>query len=312
MGVSLADPEPSKVAAVEGRRIWTGAITSFSELLINHRFENESGLMAQVAPLARKGDKIPGALLDALNSRCMLAGEAVEHANTKALWLAATNAECSHINDLMTKRLIDEGALSFPIYAHHKPGRDLLRAGHTHEKLAALRATAALTVDPQKEQRNAGTGMGPTMFRTCIGSRVRVKGNPLVAKALYNGSMGTIVGYGFPEFAVGVNAEKINNSSIEKYRRIRTAQEAASLNLVPPLIFVQIDHAADGGVFESCFADMPGVVCFASEKQSRLANGFERYIPNLMLAFAITYHKAQGMTCKNGVVMQHPLWSQKH
>jgi hypothetical protein len=71
-----------------------------------------------------------------------------------------------------------------------------------------------------------------------------------------------------------------------------------------PLVFVQMDNPGD---FESCFADTPGVVCFSGIPQERNIDGkYTRWIHPLLLAHASTYHKAQGLTLRNGVVMKPP------
>ena len=61
------------------------------------------------------------------------------------------------------------------------------------------------------------------------------------------------------------------------------------------------------GVFKSCFADKPNVVCFSAMPQERKIDGkFTRWIHPLVLAHASTYHKAQGLTLHDGVVMKPP------
>ena len=61
------------------------------------------------------------------------------------------------------------------------------------------------------------------------------------------------------------------------------------------------------GDFESCFDDTPDVVCFSGIPQERNIDGkYTRWIHPLLLAHASTYHKAQGLTLPNGVVMMPP------
>ena len=263
--------------------------------------------MSQVAPIARLGEKIPGHLLDALNERIYLDPlDAAKAAHPLALCIAASHVECNAINHMMTRKLVGEGALSFTIYAHHKPSRALATAAHSPAHLEILRASAAATISGDSRKVNSGTGMGPNKLTVCIGSRVRAKKNELTSKGLFQGAMGTVVAFGFPRIAAGENAVIRHQQMIQKYKNLKSVKDAAKLNMLPPLIFVQLDHAAEGGVFESCLPGLEGVVCFPPVQQEQNVDGFQRFMPNLMPAHAITYHKCQGLTCKNGVIMMPP------
>ena len=131
----------------------------------------------------------------------------------------------------------------------------------------------------------------------CIGSRVRCTRNLCTMAGLYQGALGTVLGFGF---APKESPEDYTFSSPRN-----TLNEAAERDVrKAPLVFVQMDNAGD---FESCFADTPGVVCFSAMPQERTIDGkYTRWIHPLLLAHASTYHEAQGLTLPNGVVMKPP------
>ena len=102
--------------------------------------------------------------------------------------------------------------------------------------------------------------------------------------------------------------------------RVAMGKAATSLHKEyrPPLVYVQLDSAAKtGGDFEGIKGfkdeygkDLKGVVCFSAIPQdSKLDSKWIRWIHPLVLAHASTYHKAQGLTLGNGVVMQPPALS---
>ena len=90
---------------------------------------------------------------------------------------------------------------------------------------------------------------------------------------------------------------------------------AAELDLPQPLVFVQMDHACrplapgEEPLFKSALKGMEGVVCFGpNEMESKLKGGqFTRWMPFLLRAHACTYHKAQGLTCRDGAVLKPTL-----
>ena len=91
----------------------------------------------------------------------------------------------------------------------------------------------------------------------------------------------------------------------------------------PPLIYVLLDSAADAAekekklaetnrrapafAFPTAHESIQGVICVAPEVQEyKLDGNVERWIHPLLLAHATTFHKSQGVTAFNGIVVKPP------
>ncbi len=301
---SVGDEKAQEPMEVEGRRLWKSH-TTFGELLINHRWQNTGGFLAEVAPVARLGEEMPGHFLDKLNERCRTMNEAETQADPKAIWLAATNKECGEINATLTANLIRSGAVHLTLFAHHK------LAARTRDPLLSeaqwrVKRRALMQRVPAPKLFHKGKGMGWNSMVLCIGSRVRCTRNTCTGAGIYQGAPGTVVGFGFPP---GTSQHKI-----DLYMSCKTLNDGADLNMVPPVVFVQMDHAANppkdakdaDKSFKSCFDDMEGVFCFAPQQQDKNVEGYSRFMPFLVPAHASTYHKCQGLTCRHGVVLSPP------
>jgi hypothetical protein len=248
---------------------------------------------------------MPGHFLDKLNERCRTMDEAETQADPKAIWLAATNKECGEINERLTINLIRSGAVHMTLFAHHQ------LAARTRDPLFSaeqwrVKRRALMQRVPAPKLLHKGKGMGWNSMVLCIGSRVRCTRNTCTGAGIYQGAPGTVVGFGFPPGT--------SQRQIDLYMTCKTLNEGADLNIMPPVVFVQMDHAANpapGAVppFKSCFDHMPGVFCFAPQQQESNVEGYSRFMPFLVPAHASTYHKChkcQGLTCRHGVVLSPP------
>ncbi len=300
---SAIDDHDAKAIDSAGRVLWE-SMSTYLELRTNHRFENAKGPLAKLAPAARLGIQIPGDLLDDINRICIAIDidEAIADANLKALWIAPTNAECEGINIKLTARLVQSGAQRVRIFAYHQRSQKTPDPKFNVEQWKQKRREL-LNKAPVKEHKYKGTGIGLNVLDLAIGSRVRATRNACTQVGIYQGAIGTVVGFGFPPGT--------SQARIEAYCNCKNMNDGADQNVMPPFVYVQLDHAANPKSdkersFVSCFENMDGVVCFAPEKQEKSVDGYIRFMPFLVLAFASTYHKCQGLTCRNGVVMSPP------
>jgi len=105
-----------------------------------------------------------------------------------------------------------------------------------------------------------------------------------------------------------------------------SVSQAAKHNIDPPLIYVQLDSALDvikkeqdlakkeqrepdpsKYPFPSAHESLQGVICVAPEVQyDKIEGVYERWMPSLLLAHSTTFHKSQGATAFNGVVVKPP------
>lgn len=302
----------SKYAADQkGRELWTH-MNVFGELIENFRWKDKHSTLAKIAPFLRMGEHIPPELLDDLNKNVALSIEDAEkNANPDALWIAPTNAECAVFNKRKTRELYEKrGALSCTIWAKHGVSKDSDIS--VFNELGTERRKQLLDrVPTKKEDLYHGKGIGVNCLRLCVGSRVRCTQNLCTMVGLYNGALGTVVGFGFPQGQD--ESPSLYSFGEEATRKNRVA--SLGLRYEPPLVFVQMDNAAkNGGGFEGCkgFVDTEGkarlgVVCFSAVAQEyRVDHRWVRWIHPLLPAHASTYHKAQGLTLFHGEVMQPP------
>ena len=169
-------------------------------------------------------------------------------------------------------------------------------------------------VPTNPQDRHRGTGIGLPKLNICIGSRVRFTRNHCTQLGIFQGSIGTVVRIGYaPKW------------SKDEYGSMSVSQ-AAKHNIDPPLIYVQLDSALDvikkeqdlakkeqrepdpsKYPFPSAHESLQGVICVAPEVQyDKIEGVYERWMPSLLLAHSTTFHKSQGTTAFNGVVVKPP------
>jgi hypothetical protein len=205
-----------------------------------------------------------------------------------ALFLASSKLEVEQINRQAHAHLIKQGKEALVIWAHHKRGRNNANFDLT-ARIHALEKCPANT----SEQYYKWLGTCRNKIHLCVGSRVRYLLNKCPIAGLFQGAMGTVVGFGLP---IGRKAED--------YNRGMSLELAARFNREVPLVYVKMDMA-DG--FESAWVDTPGVICFAAEQTPTSGSGHPRFMLPLLPAHARTYHAAQGLTAAFGVVLYRPV-----
>lgn len=212
-----------------------------------------------------------------------------------ALFLASTRAEVEQINKQAYNYLIvDKKRDHIAIWAYHTQG-----TRGTFDYTARLNA---LTKCPAPDSDNYHKWLGTfrNVIHLAIGSRVRYLLNKCPIAGLYQGALGTVVGFGIPP-----------GNTIDNYRVMKNGklydldiETAARRNLEVPLVFVEMDKK-DG--FKSAWPNRPGVICFKAEQVPSKVNGHYRFMLPLLPAHARTYHSAQGLTAFCGVVLYKPM-----
>lgn len=316
---------------IHGRVLWE-LMTEFYELTTNHRFISAGGLISRVCPAARLGEHVSNADLDLLNKNVApTLSVAAARAHPRALWIAATNKEVEEINAFKLKQLTSAGRPTVRVWAQHfgaiKSGTRAARPDvETRKRLLMMR--------PLDEGDFINSlGIGRNYIDYCMEMRVRVNQNLSITDGLFQGAMGTgvplsspqtyhvsiimllnldtVVGFGCGDEGGLKTAEEI----AQMYSKNRNSDAAAVSDTKPLIVFVQMDSELDPDVpprFKSAFEHMRGVVAFSAMAQERdIERKFTRFQLPIVPAFATTYHKAQGVTAKFGLVMQPPKLGQR-
>ena len=259
------------------------------------RWDKGEKHLAEFTTLARIGSSISSRLMSIINQRKVI-DESNIHATAPegALLLAATRPEVERINNEAYKYLCNNLQRDhITIWAYHTRGK---KGEFDYE--ARLNALKKRPVEGS-DHSYKWLGSFRNVMSLAIGSRVRYLMNKCPMASLYQGSLGTVVGFGLPP-----------GRTIDDYRMKRNGkwcdmdiETAARRNLEVPLVYVQMDKK-DG--FTSAWADTPGVICFKAEQTKNGVNGHPRFMLPLLPAHARTFHAAQGITAFNGVVLFKP------
>lgn len=232
--------------------------------------------------------------------------------------------------------MLQEGAPSCTIWAHHKPSNAL------HDPPSSLKCHSLLKRVPNCETKLAnGEGIGPNKLVLCVGSRVRYTSNTCPIKGLFQGSIGTVLGFAFKQnqckpnmvtmqhhfllFFQLLDIYIVSNQCFIILLCIQSMKEAANRNWPTPIVFVQfdvavavaeaeyveakkenreVDHA--NFLFESAWKSHDGVVAIGGEPMFSNLGNYIRFMPHLVLAHGLTFHKAQGQNAKFGAVVKPP------
>jgi hypothetical protein len=130
-----------------------------------------------------------------------------------------------------------------------------------------------------------------------IGTRVRVTRNMCIELGLYNGAMGTVVGFAY---AHG------KPKHIEQIQPPPTRFSTLSVeDREMPAVLVQIDCAPGYEGFLSCILDAPNVYSFhlVPSNHAMCEGDYIRYQVPLLVAHGRTTHSIQGMTFFGDVVI---------
>ena len=277
----------------KGHAIWQ-SITSFVELIQNMRMQNadENGkkFIAACSDL-RKGIVKDEHLLF-LNSQIQIGRVAARsRASANAVWIANTNKIVDEFNQEQFNALKQQGNFSVRIIAQHK----------------SLTVTSLPTEEISKKlfehtKNKNGTKVAATYMDLCIGSKVMLTRNLGTEINLVNGSIGIVKGFGFAK----------DDSTIELCKNGRLPSSSNFHQIRPPtsspVVFVEFPlMKVKGRAFNKSdiLKKTVPITMEASRETFRVDNiNYYRWQFPLTPAAAITTHKSQGITAKDGVVFQ--------
>ena len=138
-----------------------------------------------------------------------------------------------------------------------------------------------------------------------VGLRVRVLKNMATALGIYQGALGTIIGFVFDE-----HKSRLSDQQMFPSPRMNAAHRL-SLNAIRnrnlPVVLVKMDKVIND---ISCVKDIPNVIPFVPIEHTRnlmpdkvTNRAFHRIQYPLVPAQATTLHRAQGQTAQYGIVM---------
>jgi len=253
----------------KGRQLWVTFVNKFIYLKQNFRLNNNNEgtrLLASCLSQLRIGT-VTQQSLDVLNSRVAITEEAIE-TKTKdlgCLWIAPTNDIVVSRNTKCFKALVAENQEFFRFFATHQ-----------QERLYELPKEVELNL-----RRNTNKDCLPPILDLAIGSRVRVTRNKAAFLGLYNGALGTVIGFRFFGFIP----------------QCRAPPKDYYGNQPQAIILVEMDD-----VDITCDRTRPRIISFGRhEDHDRRIKGNDgrSYIRTqfpLECAHASTIHKSQGIT----------------
>ena len=217
-----------------------------------------------------------------LNSNCLCVDERrlVDEVNSKSVWLAASNRSVADMNAQVHKFAIkDQQAFEFRCVATYTP--NLGDNVPTLEEITSLHQLPA-SVSQRKECL-------PSYIDIGIGCRVRCVKNKGTQIGIFNGAMGTVVGFCFEKSLPEILISAVKDLVAHVGREI-------------PIVLVQMDSLKG-------FSSKDNIIPFAAqidESYPLRTNGkvfFRKQLP-LEISFASTIHKYQGLTAQHDVIVQ--------
>lgn len=282
---AIYDSTPLKPKAIEGRKLWL-QINEFVELTENCRFINASlSPFAQCmssARIATPQAPLSNDLLNILNTR-VCAGPA--HAKVRAskefgskfIWITNSRNSVNKLNNMELKELIRNGNPFCRSVARHTADNPLVASPNS----AVKQLLFARTCEDSE-----------TYVDLAIGSRVRCIRNIATQIGIFNGAVGTVVGFGY------YNTPPTQDEECPPVCSFHTL-----VNREIPVVFVRMDKytgipllASDPCVVP--FSEIANMTSFKVHGKS-----YTRWQLPLALASAITTHRAQSLTARDGVVV---------
>ena len=282
---------PSRSNTIKGYEIWN-SITSFVELIQNMRMqsadENGKKFIAANSDL-RKGIVTDEHLLF-LNTRIQTGKQtALINAGPKAVWIANTNRIVDSMNSKQFKRLSQQNNFSVRIIAQHKP----LNLANLPDEEVSKKLF-------EYTKNKTTTKVTATYIDLCIGSRVMLTRNLGTEINLVNGSIGTVKGFGFSK----------DDSTLQNCANGQLPRPSTFHQIKPPtsspVVFVEFPlMKVKGRSFDNNDVIRKTVpITMESSRETFKVDNINYYRWQLPLtpAAAITTHKSQGITAKDGVV----------
>ena len=267
----------------EAQKIFTEYLTHFFELTENCRAKSNNGVLSPLAKFNK------AARLNALNDELLLLvntrvvndiDDALNKAHEKSFWITSTHNKIKEINEYI------------------KDYR--LSRGHQYNRIICQHISASKGTPFPDERTNdilygiQGCAKGErykpflTHIDLSVGSRVRVIRNMWVEGGLFNGAMGTV--YGFVYEGSGPN----KNNICKRFSKIEEKEKEI------PIVLVQMD---DESIPYTCIKGIPRLVPFTAIPGANVKESYCRLQIPLLVAHARTAHSVQGLTAKEGVVL---------
>jgi hypothetical protein len=283
MGTPLYQSCPTSNDGNYGRNIWLH-VKHFVELDVNFRLQDcDEGTKALAIALKelRKGVVTPRSLA-LLNSKCLCVDgrRLIGQVHSKSVWLAASNQSVSDMNHQVHKFAIkDQKAFEYRCVATYAP--NLGNNIPTLDEITALHQLPS-SVSQKKECL-------PSYIDIGIGCRVRCVRNKGTQIGIFNGAMGTVVGFCFEQ-------------SLPQNLTPQVKDFAAHVGREIPIVLVQMDSLKG-------ISTKDNIIPFAAQTDDDYplrTNGkvfYRRQLP-LEISFASTIHKYQGLTAQHDVIVQ--------
>jgi len=219
-----------------------------------------------------------------------------KHSHKDAMWLAATNVQVDEINNDMFKQLADRNKPYYRLWAVHRPAE---RAS------GAQRLSADEHANLLKRAKSRDDGIQKPSLELAVNTRVRCTHNLATQSGLYNGALGTVYSFVFPDGGPPSRLSTLDQAA----KQAAAARGSAG----GPIVLVQMDGGKnqDGSLWgytgDTCMIGIPRLVPFCAVASRTKLNGKHyRWQLPIEPAHASTIHLAQGLTCKNGIVFMPP------
>ena len=299
MGVPLYVPctEESKRNHRMGRELWE-SVNKFVELTKNWRMRADKSAGTQMLTQCLRSLRVGNASdehLALLNSRLFVNMEYMRaKLDDRTVWLCSTREREKELNTKAFNWSVSKGKAHLRCIASHSPS-----SGTTLPSKEDNEILSKMPMNLKKEAHMKD--FPPPFIDMAIGSRVRCTRNLATQIGIFNGALGTIVGFGFksngPEIAMPPS------SRLQDFMDSHNGYEI-------PVVFVKMDRVdatIDNNPEEG--KRKKGIIPFVAEStkdQTVKANGrsFHRIQLPLLLAHASTVHKFQGLTAISDIVME--------
>ena len=273
-----------------GHHLWR-SLNEFQELTQNMR-QSDDPEYGHINSAARLGT-ITNQQVATLNTRLHLTVEQViEAAPAQAMWVASKNKIVDEVNTMFYQLLTaNRGLPGFRFWAHHAPKNLSIEPPNRETCLKVLQIQGGRKSKLTDTEDGTCVRVHPNYVDLAIGMRVALTYNAATLIGLYAGSPGTIHSFAFPH--------------AQQATEMPTANEAASINALLPVVFVVFDkytgipfnRPPEGETWELDDPRFRMVPITATPSKGALKHKYTRFQLPLRAAHATTIHKVQGMSC---------------
>ena len=291
-----------------GREIWE-QFNSFIELTENCRARETNGVLSQLAAFnsaARLCDFSDPRTLLTINSRVRNNLDSIiKVADTKAIYMTDTHNKIGDINDVYQQRAESRNTPIHRLVADHVPSKLTMLYPDQH--------TRNILYGTKGDIKGAATTLMLSHIDLYVGCRVRCTRNLSTELGIYNGRMGTVMGFVYQQ-------PTITDADRKQLNRMKFSIMTAVQREIP-IVLVQLDAPSSGGSGDdkkekkkkeknngiSISAKTPWLIPFSPiDSMEQLIIGTNKYIRRqipLLPAAARSIHSVQGLTAHNGAII---------